>query len=97
MHTKEPRETDSAWQRYWRSNQRLIAVLLTVWFLVSYVFGIFLAEPLNGFRIGRLPAGFWWAQQGSMFVFVVLIFVYAWRMDRLDRQYLSEDEDRDRE
>ncbi|MCZ6727861.1 MAG: DUF4212 domain-containing protein [Acidobacteria bacterium] len=72
---------------YWISNLRLIGCLLAIWFLVSFVLGIFLAEPLASVRVGRLPAGFWWAQQGSMFVFVILIFVYAWRMDRLDRSH----------
>ncbi len=55
--------------------------------LVSYVFGILLVEPLNGIRLGGLPLGFWFAQQGSIYVFVVLIFYYAWKMDQLDRQY----------
>ena len=72
---------------YWRANVRLIAVLLTIWALVSVVFGILLIDQLNTWKIGRLPLGFWFAQQGSIYVFVVLIFVYAWRMDRLDRRY----------
>lgn len=72
---------------YWRKNRLLIAILLGIWFLVSYVFAIFLAEPLYEARIGALPASFWWAQQGSMFVFVILIFVYAILMDRMDRKY----------
>jgi putative solute:sodium symporter small subunit len=72
---------------YWRKNRRLISILLVVWALVSYVFGIMMAEPLAGIHIGHLPAGFWWAQQGSMYVFVVLIFIYAWRMDKLDREH----------
>jgi len=74
-------------RRYWRKNLTLIAVLLAIWFTVSFGFAIFLAEPLDGLRVGRLPMGFWWAQQGSMFVFVALIFVYARRMDRLDREH----------
>ena len=78
---KSPREG------YWRRNQILICCLLGVWFLVSFVFAIFLADALYTWRIGALPASFWWAQQGSMFVFVVLIFVYAFWMDRLDRRY----------
>ncbi|MDX1582737.1 MAG: DUF4212 domain-containing protein [Thermoanaerobaculia bacterium] len=73
--------------RYWRANRILIAVLLAIWALVSFVFAIFLAEPLESVRIGQLPMSFWWAHQGSMFVFVVLIFVYAITMDRLDRKY----------
>ena len=74
---------------YWRKNQLLIAGLLVIWALVSYGFAIFLARPLSEVSIGQLPASFWWAQQGSIFVFVVLIFVYARLMDRLDRKYLG--------
>lgn len=76
----EPRAADA----YWRANRRLIALLLAIWALVSYGFAILL--PME-FSIGRLPAGFFWAQQGSMIVFVILIFVYAWRMDAIDRQH----------
>lgn len=84
---------DSA-QEYWKKNRTLIAVLLAIWFLVSYVFAIFLARPLYQTHIGSLPASFWWAQQGSMLVFVVLIFAYALIMDRIDRRYdVHEDEE----
>ena len=72
---------------YWRANLRLIAVLLVIWATVSYGFGILLVERLNAWKIGGLPLGFWFAQQGSIYTFVVLIFVYAWRMDRLDRKF----------
>ena len=72
---------------YWRANLRLIAALLSVWALVSFVFGILLVEQLNTFTIGKLPLGFWFAQQGSIYVFVLLVFIYAWRMDRLDRKH----------
>ena len=72
---------------YWRSNLRLIGILLVIWALVSYGFGIFFVERLNAWKIGDLPLGFWFAQQGSIYVFVVLIFIYAWRMDRLDRRH----------
>lgn len=75
---------------YWRKNRRLIAALLAVWATVS--FGLAILFPMT-FRIGKLPAGFWWAQQGAMFVFVVLIFVYAWRMDRIDREFDLHEED----
>lgn len=74
-------------QRYWRANQILIAVLLIIWATVSYLFAIILAEPLSALRVGQLPMSFWWAHQGSMFVFVILIFVYAFAMDRLDKKY----------
>ncbi|RTH97182.1 hypothetical protein CSW23_12350 [Thermus scotoductus] len=72
---------------YWKANTSLIRNLLIVWALVSYVLGILLAEPLNAIRLGGLPLGFWFAQQGSIYVFVILIFYYAWKMDQLDRQY----------
>ncbi len=72
---------------YWRANLRLMAILLAVWFVCSYVLGIFLVEPLNGARVGGFPLGFWFAHQGSIYVFVVLILVYAAVMDRLDRRY----------
>ncbi len=62
-------------------------MLLAVWALVSYVLGILLVEPLNSLHIGSLPLGFWFAQQGAIYVFVVLIFIYAWRMDKLDRKF----------
>jgi len=87
---------DDAMTQYWKKNRALIAILLTIWFLVSYVFAIFLANPLYGIKIFRLPASFWWAHQGSMFVFVILIFVYAIMMDRLDRQYDVHEEEEKR-
>ena len=82
--------------RYWRANRILIAVLLTIWALVSFVFSIFLAVPLSSVKVGQLPMSFWWAHQGSMYVFVVLIFAYAIIMDRLDRKYDVHEEDEGR-
>ncbi|HVT43237.1 MAG TPA: DUF4212 domain-containing protein [Thermoanaerobaculia bacterium] len=72
---------------YWRANKILIAILLLVWGAVSFGLSILFARPLYHLAAGRLPMSFWWAQQGSMFVFVILIFVYAFAMDRLDRKY----------
>lgn len=72
---------------YWRANLALLSVLLWVWFVVSYGFGILLSEPLNAIALWGYPLGFWFAQQGSIYVFLVLIFVYAWAMNRLDRKY----------
>ncbi len=72
---------------YWRTNITVIGSLLAVWALVSYVFGYLLAQPLVGVSIGALPFGFWWAQQGAIVVFVLLILIYALIMDRVDRQY----------
>lgn len=87
--TKDELRAEAAAGRrvYWRSNLRLIISLLGVWAAVSYGCGILLVEPLNVVRLGGLPLGFWFAQQGSIYCFVVLIFVYAWRMDRLDKKY----------
>ena len=72
---------------YWRRNLRYVAGLLAVWFIVSYGFGILLVEPLNRIRLGGFKLGFWFAQQGSIYVFVVLIFVYVALMNRLDRAF----------
>ncbi len=90
------RKVHRAHERYWRRNLLLVAILLVVWFLVSCVLGIFFAKPLNNIHMGGFPLGFWIAQQGSIFVFIALIFIYAWRMDRLDRD-LEEDESRERD
>ena len=78
---------DANHQRYWRANLKLMGVLLTIWFIVSFGFGILLVEPLNRFEFFGFKFGFWWAQQGSIYVFVVLIFVYAATMRRLDRKH----------
>ena len=72
---------------YWKANRRLILVLLSIWAAVSLVCGILLVEPLNKIRFFGVPLGFWFAQQGSIYVFVALIFIYAWRMDKLDRDH----------
>ncbi len=71
-----------------------MAVLLVIWFAVSYLFGIVLVEPMNQFQLGGFPLGFWFAQQGSIFVFIVLTFAYAWGMDRIDRRHGVKDERR---
>ncbi len=72
---------------YWRANTALIRNLLIIWALVSLVFSILLVEPLNSIRFFGVPFGFWMAQQGSILIFVALIFVYAFQMDKLDRKY----------
>lgn len=72
---------------YWKANLRLLVVLLIIWFVVSYGLGILLVEPLNNFSLGGYPLGFWFAQQGSIYTFLVLIFVYAAQMNRLDKKF----------
>jgi putative solute:sodium symporter small subunit len=73
--------------QYWKANLRLLIGCLIVWFVVSFGFGILLAEPLNKIVLSGYPLGFWFAQQGSIFTFIVLIFFYAWKMNKLDRQF----------
>ncbi len=77
---------------YWKANLRYLVVLLVVWFLVSYGFGILLVEPLNAIHLGGYPLGFWFAQQGSIYIFVALIFIYAALMNRLDKTYDVEED-----
>jgi putative solute:sodium symporter small subunit len=72
---------------YWRANLKTVAICMVVWFVVSYGFGILLADALNTFSLGGYPLGFWFAQQGSIYVFMVLIAFYAWRMNALDREF----------
>ena len=80
-------ESEQAANDYWREHIRLMIKLLCVWFVVSYGFGILLVEPLNAFRIAGFKLGFWFAQQGAIYVFVALIFVYVKKMHRLDHKY----------
>lgn len=72
---------------YWSANLRLMIGCLIVWFVVSFGFGIFLVEPMNSIRLGGYKLGFWFAQQGSIYIFVALIFFYASRMNKLDREH----------
>jgi putative solute:sodium symporter small subunit len=85
---------DLSWRReYWRRNVRLMVVLLSIWFFVSFILGILLAVPLNAIVIGGFGVGFWFAQQGSIIVFVILIAVYAIKMDRLDEEFGVDERD----
>ena len=77
---------DSA-QAYWRANLRLVAFCMAIWFLVSFVFGIVLVDQLNTIQLGGYKLGFWFAQQGSIYTFVILTFFYAWRMSALDKKF----------
>ena len=73
--------------KYWQTNLRYLFILLSIWFLVSFVFGIFLVDQLNSVRIGGFKLGFWFAQQGSIYTFLILIAVYVRWMNRLDKKY----------
>ena len=72
---------------YWKANIRMIQLFLVIWFVVSFGFGIILRPMLMGIAVGGTDLGFWFAQQGSILVFLVLIFVYAWRMNKLDKEH----------
>lgn len=74
-------------QEYWRRNVRLMSVLLVIWALVSFGAGIIFVDALNQVSIFGIPLGFWFAQQGSIVVFVLLIAFYVWRMDKLDAEF----------
>ncbi|MCH8506474.1 MAG: DUF4212 domain-containing protein [Ectothiorhodospiraceae bacterium] len=80
--TQEERRSE-----YWKINLKVIGGCMLIWALVSLGFGIILAEPLNAIQIGGYKLGFWFAQQGSIYTFIALIFFYAWRMNKLDREF----------
>ncbi len=84
---KTKRMADQNFQNYWKTNLKYLGILLTIWFVVSYGCGILFAEALNTIQIGGFKLGFWFAQQGAIYVFVVLIFVYVYLMNRLDQKY----------
>ncbi|NQY63033.1 MAG: DUF4212 domain-containing protein [Alteromonadaceae bacterium] len=72
---------------YWQENLRLIFICLAIWFVVSFGFGLLLVEPLNTIRLGGYKLGFWFAQQGSIYTFVGLVFWYSAKMNQLDKKY----------
>ncbi|MCB0463157.1 MAG: DUF4212 domain-containing protein [Flavobacteriaceae bacterium] len=72
---------------YWKENTRYVIILLIIWFVVSYGAGIIFKDALNSIRIGGFKLGFWFAQQGAIYVFVILIFVYVHLMNKLDKKY----------
>jgi putative solute:sodium symporter small subunit len=74
-------------KQYWRQNIKYLVILLTIWFTVSFGFGILLIDELNQFKIGGFKLGFWFAQQGSIYVFVILILTYIILMNKLDKKY----------
>lgn len=74
-------------KKYWKTNLKYLAILLAIWFIVSYVFGIILVDDLNKIRFGGFKLGFWFAQQGSIYFFVLIILIYIKLMNRLDKKY----------
>ena len=72
---------------YWSANLRIIGISMAVWFVCSFGLGILLRPALKGMSVGGMDLGFWFAQQGAIYTFLVLIFVYAWRMNKLDKEF----------
>lgn len=72
---------------YWKINLKYLFMLLMSWFTVSFLFGIVFADALNEFQLGGFPLGFWFAHQGAIYTFVILIFVYVYLMNRLDKKF----------
>jgi len=85
--------SESKFQAYWRENLNLMGILLAIWFLVSYGAGILFRDVLDNFSIGGAPLGFWFAQQGAIYVFVILIFVYSAMMHRIEQKYDVDDDE----
>ncbi len=79
--------TNQKMDAYWKKNLLYISVLLSIWFAVSYVFGLLAADALDHMRLGGFKLGFWFANQGSIIIFVLLIFIYVHLMNRLDRKF----------
>ncbi len=90
--TNSASSTAEADKGYWQANVRMILISLVIWALVSFGFGILLRPMLSGISVGGTDLGFWFAQQGSILVFLALIFFYAWRMNSLDREFGVEEE-----
>jgi len=72
---------------YWRANLKIVSCLMVVWFFCSFGFGIIFSDTLDQFRVGGFKLGFWFAQQGSIYIFIVLVFAYIHLMNKLDRKY----------
>lgn len=79
-------------REYWHANLKLLAALLSVWFIVSFGFAILLVDPLNQIQLFGFKLGFWWAQQGAIYVFILLIAIYVVAMKRLDQRYGVDDD-----
>jgi len=90
-------ETNAAEGAYWRANLRLLFTLMAIWFAVSFGAGILLRDWLDQFMIGGYPLGFWFAQQGSIYVFIVLIFYYSWKIHQIEQRYDLDDDDNGQE
>lgn len=80
---------------YWKSNLKILGYLMTIWFLASFGFGIIWSDALDKIQVGGFKLGFWFAQQGSIFVFVIIIFIYVFLLNRLDKKHFSNSTEKD--
>ena len=87
MSEKQSDKKSDKSNQYWKANIRLMIVLLSIWFFVSFGCGILFSEYLDQFHFFGFKLGYWFAHQGAIFVFVILIFVYSWQMNRIDKKY----------
>jgi len=83
----------SRYREYWKKNLKYLTILLSIWFVVSFGFSIVFSDTLDKIKIGGFGLGFWFAQQGSIYVFVIIIFIYVWLMNRLDRSFDVDDKE----
>ena len=81
---------------YWRANLKILIILLSIWFMVSFGFGIIFSDFLDQYQIGGFKLGFWFAQQGSIYFFVTLIFIYVYLMNKLDKKYKDHNDEEDK-
>ncbi len=81
------KNVDQSRSAYWKTNIRILAILLIIWFTTSFLLGIVFVKDLNQVRIGGFKLGFWFAQQGAIYIFILLIFYYVWRMNKLDKEF----------
>ena len=81
---------------YWRANLKILIILISIWFMVSFGFGIIFSDSLDQYQIGGFKLGFWFAQQGSIYLFVVLIFIYVYLMNKLDKKYKDHNDEEDK-
>ena len=86
-------ETSEKNKAYWRKNLQYLTILLSIWFITSYLCSVVFVEQLDKIRVGGCPLGFYFSQQASIWIFVGLIFVYAWLMNRLEKQYTQREDE----
>ena len=82
---------------YWQLNLLILFILLSIWFLVSFGFGIIWSEDLDQIKFGGFKLGFWFAQQGSIYFFVIIIFIYIFLMNKLDKKFYSNHQEKDKD